>query len=192
MLLLLDWWRKKPIDAPLGYGRVVRDGAVGLTCAVAIAMIGGLYIAAMLGNIRFFMEFDFYRGVKLTFVLPILLVAAGYLLRFPLWGRTIASPQDFAAFARDFLNIPIKMGTLILLGMLAMVASFSSDGAAIRQAFPCLILKWLCAGFWRTPCMLVRGKRNFSSAIRRSSSWSPPCTANGRRYCISCWCWLRR
>ena len=122
MLLLLDWWRKKPIDAPLGYGRVVRDGAVGLTCAVAIAMIGGLYIAAMLGNIRFFMEFDFYRGVKLTFVLPILLVAAGYLLRFPLWGRTIASPQDFAAFARDFLNIPIKMGTLILLGMLAMVA----------------------------------------------------------------------
>lgn len=122
MLLLLDWWRKKPINAPLGYGRVVRDGAVGLTCAVAIAMIGGLYIAAMLGNIRFFMEFDFYRGVKLTFVLPILLVAAGYLLRFPLWGRTIASPQDFAAFAKDFLNIPIKMGTLILLGMLAMVA----------------------------------------------------------------------
>lgn len=122
MLILLDWWRKKRISAPLGYSQVIRDGAVGLTCAVAIAMIGGLYIAAMLGNIRFFMEFDFYRGVKLTFVLPVLLVAAGYLLRFPLWGRTIASPQDFAAFVKDFLNIPIKMGTLIVLGLLAFAA----------------------------------------------------------------------
>ena len=122
MLLLLDCWRKKKIAAPLSYKRVVRDGAAGLTCAVAIAMIGGLYIAAMLGNIRFFMEFDFYRGVKLTFILPILLVAAGYLLRFPLWGRTLASPRDFVDFARDFLNMPIKMGTLIALGLLAVVA----------------------------------------------------------------------
>lgn len=122
ILVLLDWWRKKRIAAPLGYGKIIRDGAVGLTCAVAIAMIGGLYIAAMLGNIRFFMEFDFYRGVKLTFILPILLVAVGYLLRFPFWGRTMASPQDFVVFAKEFLNIPIKMGTLIVLGILAMAA----------------------------------------------------------------------
>ena len=78
-------------------------------------MIGGLYIAAMLGNIRFFMEFDFYRGVKLTFILPLLLVAIGYLRRFPLMGQTIASPADLKVFAKDFLNIPIKMGTILIL-----------------------------------------------------------------------------
>ena len=122
VLLLLDYWKKRKITGQLGYHCVIRDGAIGLTCAVAIAMIGGLYIASLLGNIRFFMEFDFYRGVKLTFILPPLLVAIGYLRRFPLWGRTLATAADFKVFAKDFLNIPIKMGTLILLGFVAFAA----------------------------------------------------------------------
>lgn len=122
ILLLLDYWKKKKITRKLSYGKVIRDGAAGLTCAVAIAMIGGLFIAAMLGNIRFFMEFDFYRGVKLTFILPIILVAVGYLRRFPLGNTTITSAQDFVTFAKDFLNIPIKMGTLIILAVLGLVA----------------------------------------------------------------------
>lgn len=122
VLVLLDYWKRKKITRKLGYHCVVRDGAIGLTCAVAIAMIGGLYIAALLGNIRFFMEFDFYRGVKLTFILPPILVAIGYLRRFPLWGRTLATADDFKTFAKDFLNIPLKMGTIILLGFLAFAA----------------------------------------------------------------------
>ncbi|WP_301860143.1 DUF5693 family protein [uncultured Megasphaera sp.] len=122
MLLLLDYWKKKGLQKRLGYAAVVRDGTIGLVCAFAVSLIGGLYIAAMLGNIRFLMEFDFYRGVKLTFVLPLILVAIGYLQRFPLWGQTIASPQEFTSFVKSFLNIPIKMGTLLLLGFLGFVA----------------------------------------------------------------------
>lgn len=121
ILLSLDHWKKKKLTGKLGYGRVIRDGTLGLLFAVAVSMIGGLYIAAMLGNIRFFMEFDFYRGVKLTFILPLLLVAIGYLRRFPLMGQSIASPQDLKVFAKDFLNIPIKMGTILLLAVIALV-----------------------------------------------------------------------
>ena len=120
ILLALDHWKKMKITKKLGYGRVVRDGTIGLFFAVAVAMIGGLYIAAMLGNIRFFMEFDFYRGVKLTFILPLILVAIGYLRRFPLMGQTIASPEDLKVFVKDFLNIPIKMGTILILAVLAL------------------------------------------------------------------------
>ena len=122
ILLLLDIWRKKNITKKLSYWYVIRDGAIGLACAVAIAMIGGIFIAAMLGNIRFFMEFDFYRGVKLTFLLPLLLVAVGYLRRFPLFGHRIASTDDFKKFVADFLRIPIKMGTLIAIGALGFAA----------------------------------------------------------------------
>lgn len=121
ILLSLDYWKQKKLTKKLGYGRVIRDGTLGLFFAVAVSMIGGLYIAAMLGNIRFFMEFDFYRGVKLTFILPLLLVAIGYLRRFPLMGQTIASPADLKVFAKDFLNIPIKMGTILILGVIAVV-----------------------------------------------------------------------
>ena len=56
ILVLLDFWRHQDLTKKLGYGRVIRDGALGLTAAVLMSMIGGIFIAAMLGNIRFFME----------------------------------------------------------------------------------------------------------------------------------------
>ncbi|WP_298672845.1 DUF5693 family protein [uncultured Megasphaera sp.] len=122
ILVLLDFWRHQDLTKKLGYGRVIRDGALGLTAAVLMSMIGGIFIAAMLGNIRFFMEFDYYRGVKLTFILPIIIVAIGYLRRFPLMGHDFATSSDFISFAKDFLHIPIRMGTLILVGLLGLVA----------------------------------------------------------------------
>ncbi len=122
ILVLLDFWRHQDLTKKLGYGRVIRDGALGLTAAVLMSMIGGIFIAAMLGNIRFFMEFDYYRGVKLTFILPIIIVAIGYLRRFPLMGHDFATSSDFISFAKDFLRIPIRMGTLILVGLLGLVA----------------------------------------------------------------------
>ena len=122
ILVLLDFWRHQNLTKKLGYGRVIRDGALGLTAAVLMSMVGGIFIAAMLGNIRFFMEFDYYRGVKLTFILPIIIVAIGYLRLFPLMGHDFATSSDFIAFAKDFLRIPIRMGTLILVGFLGLVA----------------------------------------------------------------------
>lgn len=120
ILLLLDYYKSMKITKKLGYGRVIRDGIFGLTTAVGISMIGGIFIAAMLGNTRFFMEFDYYRGVKLTFILPILLTALGYMRRFPIFGHTFDEPGDFVAFTKDFLAIPIKMGTLLLCGAIAL------------------------------------------------------------------------
>ncbi len=122
ILILLDYWKSQHITQKLGYGRVIRDGTLGLAAAVGMSMIGGLFIAAMLGNIRFFMEFDYYRGVKLTFLLPLIIVAIGYIRRFPVMGRQLATPADFTEFVRKFLNIPIRMGTLILVGFLGLVA----------------------------------------------------------------------
>lgn len=122
ILVLLDWWTRKKLTKQLSYGRVLGDGTIALACAVAMSMIGGLFVAAMLGNIRFFMEFDFYRGVKLTFLLPVILVAIGYVRRFPLMDHTINSAADFIDFTKRFLDIPIKMGTLILVALLGLVA----------------------------------------------------------------------
>lgn len=122
MLIILDYWRQRPIRQKRGYRYVLRDSILGVSAAVALAFIGGLYIAGMLGNIRFFMEFDVYRGVKLTFVLPLLLVAVGYLRRFPLYGRSLATPQEGKQFIRDFLQLPVRMSTLIIVAILGVFA----------------------------------------------------------------------
>ncbi len=47
VLLLLDKYNQKKITEVIGYKRVITDGAVGLTAAVAVAMTGGIYIAIM-------------------------------------------------------------------------------------------------------------------------------------------------
>lgn len=36
----------------------------------------------------------------------------------------VISPQDLKVFAKDFLNIPIKMGTILLLAVIALVGVF--------------------------------------------------------------------
>jgi hypothetical protein len=43
-------------------------------------MTGGLLVAASLGNIQHMLELEFFRGVKLVFIAPILLVLLSYLL----------------------------------------------------------------------------------------------------------------
>ena len=122
VLILLDIYSKREIKKKLSYLAVIRDGTIGLACAVVIAAIGGIFIAALLGDIRFFMEFDFYRGVKLTFVLPLVLTALAYLRRFPLLGIEVADGNSCKEFVRKFLDVPVRMGTLIIIGALAMCA----------------------------------------------------------------------
>ena len=122
VLILLDIYSKREIKKKLSYLAVIRDGTIGLACAVVIAAIGGIFIAALLGDIRFFMEFDFYRGVKLTFVLPLMLTAFAYLRRFPLLGIEVADGNSCKEFVRKFLDVPVRMGTLIIIGALAMCA----------------------------------------------------------------------
>lgn len=122
VLILLDIYSKREIKKKLSYVAVIRDGTIGLACAVVIAAIGGIFIAALLGDIRFFMEFDFYRGVKLTFVLPLVLTALAYLRRFPLLGIEVADGNSCKEFVRKFLDVPVRMGTLIIIGALAMCA----------------------------------------------------------------------
>lgn len=122
VLILLDIYSKREIKKKLSYLAVIRDGTIGLACAVVIAAIGGIFIAALLGDIRFFMEFDFYRGVKLTFVFPLVLTALAYLRRFPLLGIEVADGNSCKEFVRKFLDVPVRMGTLIIIGALAMCA----------------------------------------------------------------------
>ncbi len=122
VLLLLDKYSQKKITEVIGYKRVITDGAVGLTAAVAVAMTGGIYIASLLGDTRFFMEFNFYRGVKLTFVLPLVLTAIAYIHRFPLLGGPVSAVEEFPDFVRRFLAVPVRMGTLVIVGLLGLAA----------------------------------------------------------------------
>ena len=81
----LDCWRNSAPRSGAGLGLILRDGLVGLVRTFLLALIGGFYLSAILSDTRFFLEMDIFRGVKLTFVLPLLMISIVYLTRFNLF-----------------------------------------------------------------------------------------------------------
>ncbi|WP_127135514.1 DUF5693 family protein [Veillonella sp. 3913] len=122
MTMIFDCWSKRN-HTGISPWRSTLESVVYLVVAALIAAIGGISIAAMLGSTQFFMEFALFRGVKLTFVAPVLLTAIAYLQRFPIWkGRTISSVSDVKSFITEFVQIDIKVYSLLIVGSLAVVA----------------------------------------------------------------------
>lgn len=54
--------------------QLLANCAISLLLAVILSLCGACLLAAILTDPRFLLEIDFYRGVKLTFILPLLLV----------------------------------------------------------------------------------------------------------------------
>ncbi len=122
IIAVLDIWRRKEISEAVGFKKIFSDGVKYIVFAFLISLAGGMYVAALMGNTRFFLELDIYRGVKLTFIAPLLFTAWAYIQRFPLMGSELHSLEDFTAFGKKVLNIPIKLGTLLLLGVIGIGA----------------------------------------------------------------------
>lgn len=114
----LDRWRHSPDSSESWIKRVLRDGVGGLVLAFLISMIGAAYLAALLADVRFLLELEIFRGVKLTFILPLLLIGIVYLTRFNLF-----EPQDDRDAGRilrqviNLLNYPVSIKVLLLFGL---------------------------------------------------------------------------
>lgn len=118
----LDRWRAKPAG-PVSLGHILLDGAVGLTTTVLMAMVGGMYVAAVLGDVRFLLEMEIFRGVKLTFIMPLVLIMLVYLTRFNLFeARPINGLSDLWQQLVRLLNMPVAVKTLLIMGGAAVVA----------------------------------------------------------------------
>ena len=119
MTMIFDCWSKRN-HTGLSPWRSTIEAVVYLVVA---ALIGVISLPAILGSTQFFMEFALFHGVKLTFVAPVVLTAIAYLQRFPIWkGRTISSVKDVKSFITEFVQIDIKVYSLLILGALAVVA----------------------------------------------------------------------
>ncbi len=55
-----------------------------LALAIALSLVGAAFLSAILTDSRFLLEMDIYRGVKLTFMLPVTLTAILFIKRYDL------------------------------------------------------------------------------------------------------------
>lgn len=117
----LDRWRQRRLPSA-SLARIIWDGVVCLTVTVLLSLVGGLYVGALLGDIRFLLEMEIYRGVKLTFVGPLLLITIIYLTRFSLFANGADEPQHIIKDLGRILNFPVYVKTMLVLGVAAIVA----------------------------------------------------------------------
>ena len=80
MSYIMQIWDKNKTDAN-GLAKIIWNAIWQLALAIALSLVGAAFLSAILTDTRFLLEIDIYRGVKLTFVLPVVLTAVLYLKR---------------------------------------------------------------------------------------------------------------
>lgn len=123
----LDRWRRQEAAGEFahstGIGRMLAAGLRSLVIATCISLVGGWYLGAVLSDVRFFLEMEIFRGVKLTFVAPLLLVTMVYLTRYNLFDNVqLTDAKGLWRQVKTILNYPVTMQTLLLVGAAAFAA----------------------------------------------------------------------
>ncbi|MDD3395857.1 MAG: DUF5693 family protein [Acidaminococcaceae bacterium] len=92
-----------------------------LIVAVLLSLVGAAILGAILGDIRFFLEIDIYRGVKLTFMLPLILMAILFFRYHSLWEGDDLQ-KSLSKRLVVLLHQPFTFKTLCFLGALLIIA----------------------------------------------------------------------
>ncbi|MGL5206145.1 MAG: DUF5693 family protein [Acidaminococcaceae bacterium] len=92
-----------------------------LALAITISLVGASFVGAILGDVRFLMEIDIYKGVKLTFILPILLMFILCVKRYSLFAGG-DDCKNVIARIENFLARPITLKIVFAMIAFAFVA----------------------------------------------------------------------
>ena len=120
MNVILDLWDKTKTSSVSAL-KVILNSTWQLALAVLMSLVGGMYLAAILADSRFLLEIDIYRGVKLTFIMPLVLMTILYVKRYDMLGVMGAGVKVAVSRVNDLLNKPITFKHIALLGVLGII-----------------------------------------------------------------------
>jgi len=110
---LLDLLRGRRFQKDAPVWRIIVAGLVLLGITSALSLIGASYLSGALTDTRYLLEFDIFRGIKLTFVLPMILVAAAFLQRFDIFDGQFDASAGVLGQVREILATPVRVGSLL-------------------------------------------------------------------------------
>lgn len=120
MYLVVTYWEKHK-DEEVSLGGLAIRTTWQLIAAVCISLLGATVMCAILTDVRFLLEMDIYRGVKLTFMLPPILALLLFLKSHSLWEGDDVTKNPYQRI-QAILQKPFSLKVLMLLGVLGFVA----------------------------------------------------------------------
>ena len=113
-------------DEEISTVQVVLIGVISLFITSALSMVGAAYLSGALSDVKYFLEFEIFRGIKLTFVLPLVLVAVAFLQRFNIIDevqKNISAFEQLKAILN--MNVTVKYllgGIFVILAFVVLIA----------------------------------------------------------------------
>ena len=81
----------------------------------ALSYVGAAYLSGSLTDTEYLLEFQIFRGIKLTFVLPLLLVGVAFLQRFDIFDGKMDDTDGVLNQLKKILDMPVKIKTLFIM-----------------------------------------------------------------------------
>lgn len=113
IVALLDLLRGRRFQKNAPTWRILVAGLVLLGITSALSLVGASYLSGSLTDTRYLLEFDIFRGIKLTFVLPMILVAVAFMQRFDIFDGQFDASAGVLGQLREILATPVRVGSLL-------------------------------------------------------------------------------
>ena len=111
----LDWIRNMAERPDWTMPHFVLTAVGALFVTGTLSFIGAAYLSGSLSDVEYFLEVNVFRGIKLTFIMPLLLVAIAFLQRFNVFDAPQGEAEGITEQFKKLWNMPVKMSTLMVL-----------------------------------------------------------------------------
>ncbi len=93
-----------------------------------LSMTGAAYLSGALSDVSYFLEFEIFRGIKLTFVLPLILVAVAFLQRFNIVDevrQNVPATQQIKELLDKSVSVKALLALMIVAGAVVVLVARS-------------------------------------------------------------------
>ena len=111
----LDRVRAFRDKAKVSLPRIIITAALALFVTGALSYIGAAYLSGSLADTEYLLEFQIFRGIKLTFILPLILVGIAFLQRFDIFDGRMDDTDGVMNQLSKIMDMPVKIKTLVIM-----------------------------------------------------------------------------
>lgn len=100
--------------------RVILNATLLLLISIIIAGIGGVFIGALLSDSKYILKLDTFRGVKISFLLPLLIWGLIYVMKWGIYTDSENKPLPLIEQCKKFFSETITVKYVAIFGVIAL------------------------------------------------------------------------